>query len=77
MQKRKYILTKGLTDYEQDIRSLIPTAEIEAMLKVVDIGKAGELRPGAGGKVYFHSFFTEFFHKSMTRLAIEKGIRGF
>ena len=66
-----------VTDYERNIEDLIPQAEKEARLKVTNLGIGSELRPGVDGRTYNHCFFTEFYHKSMTRLAIEKGLRSF
>lgn len=50
---------------------VIPEAEKEAIAKVNEIGKAGELRPGAGGSAYFHYYKTEYFHKPMNRLVLD------
>ncbi len=76
--KRKYKLKdKHLTKYEKNIESLMALAEKEARLKVTNIGKAGELRPGFGGRTYFHCFFTEHFHRAINRLAVENGYRSF
>ena len=65
------------TKYEKAIDALIPIAEKEAVEKVEAIGMLSEPRLGAEGKTYNHCFKTQFFHESMTRLAIEAGIRNF
>lgn len=76
-QRKKYVRKSDLSQHEQNIESLFNAAEKEATLKVTNIGKAGELRPGSGGRTYFHCFRTEFFHKAMNRLAVEGGFRSF
>jgi len=77
MPRKKYTRKSDLTQHEQNIESLFKLAEKEAILKITNIGKLGEIRPGAGGRTYFHCFKTEFFHKAMNRLAVENGFRGF
>ena len=77
MPRKKYRTRSVINDYERSIEDLMPQAEKEAMLKVINIGRFSEVRPGIDGKTYNHCFFTEFFHESMTRLATEKGFRSF
>lgn len=77
MGRKKYRTRSIVNDYERSIEDLMPQAEKEARLKVVNTGIVSVVRPGVDGRTYNHCFFTEFFHESMTRLAIEKGFRGF
>ena len=77
MPRKKYRMRTTVTDYERNIEDLIPQAEKEAMLRVVNTGIVSVARPGIDGRTYNHCFFTQFFHEAMTRLAIEKGIRAF
>ena len=77
MSRRKYRMRTTISDYERAIEDLMPQAEDEARLKVTNIGRFRELRPGVDGRTYNHCFFTQFFHESMTRLAIESGLRKF
>lgn len=77
MPRKKYTRKTDISEHEQNIGSLFKLAEHEAILKVTNIGKAGELRRGKGGRTYFHCFKTEFFHKAMNRLAVENGYRPF
>jgi len=72
--------------YVYDIDKLIPLAEREARREVFQLGRMTEERtriiPGKPGEkedaaIYNYCFFTEFFHKTMTRLAIENGLRTF
>ena len=77
MSRKKYRMRSTVNDYERNIEDLMPLAEKEARLKVANMGRSSETRPGIDGKTYNHCFFTEFFHESMTRLAIEKGFRAF
>jgi len=76
MSRGKYRM-RTLTLHEINIESLIPAAEKEAWLRVGNFGTRSEVRPGVDGRTYNHCFFTEFFHKAMTRLAIENGFRAF
>ena len=70
MSRKKYRTRIALTDYESSLEDLTPQAEKEARLKVLNLGKSLKERLG-------RCFYTQFFHKAMTRLAIEKGIRRF
>ena len=63
--------------YEIAINRLIPMAEKEAKVKVKQIGVKSEPRPGKVQPFYNHCFRTEFFHKAMSRLAIENELRRF
>ena len=69
--------------YELDINALIPTAEREAKRLADLTPMKSERRPGAVDRVtgkavfYNHSFYAEFFHIEMRRLAIEHGLRRF
>ncbi|MBW1812164.1 MAG: hypothetical protein JRJ39_00450 [Deltaproteobacteria bacterium] len=76
MRKRyRTELRDALTQYEKDVDFFIPYAEIEAMKRVEALGVPGELRAGAGGGTYLHSFKTEFFHQAMNRMTKEAGLR--
>ena len=77
MLRKKYRTRIAITDYERSIEDLIPQAEKEARLKVVNTGIVSVARAGIGGRTYNHCFKTQFFHEAMTRLAIEKGFRSF
>ncbi len=64
-----------LSDYEKSINALIPAAESEADLLVAAFGKKSEIRIGVDGAKFAWSFWTEFYHKAMTRMASEAGLR--
>ena len=63
--------------YEANINRLIPIAVKEAKKKVKESGVSFEPRPGKVQPYYRHCFFTEYFHQSMIRLAIENELRTF
>lgn len=62
--------------YELDINRLIPQAEKEARDKVNFMGVRSVKRSGKDG-FYNHCMFTDYFHKTMKRLAVEAGLRRF
>ena len=62
--------------YEYDINQLIPTAEKEARVLVALSGVRSIKRSGKDG-FYNHCMFTDYFHKTMKRLAVEAGLRRF
>lgn len=64
-----------MTEYEKNINSLIPAAELEASEMVASLGISSESRNGANGQPYNHCFWTEFFHKAMNRMTLERGLR--
>lgn len=56
------------------INKLIPQAEKNAKRLVKEHGKEFEYRQGRG-QSYRHSFFVQFYHQEMNRLAQEAGLR--
>lgn len=59
-------------EYEKAINALIPAAVSEAKSETKFMPS-----PTVNVRGYNHCYFTEFFHKAMTRLAIEAGLRRF
>ena len=60
---------------EEKINALIPAAEKEADKKVAKLGKESEVCQGMDGKPFNWSFWTQFYHAAMNRMAIKDGIR--
>jgi len=65
-----------MSEYEQNINSLIPFAEKEAHRKVTELGKKREPRTGKDGKLFYWDFWSEFFHAAMNSMSRKEGYRG-
>jgi hypothetical protein len=61
-----------MTEYEKDIKALIPLACKEAQER--SWGMKNVLRPGKDGDFKW-DFWTEYYHEAMNRLAAEHGVR--
>ena len=64
-----------LNDYEKSVNALIPEAVKKADAKVKKWGEATESRMGVDGAKCTWSFWTQFFHEEMNRLAHKAGLR--
>jgi hypothetical protein len=68
----KCIVTKEDKKYVIERNKLIPLAEKFATMKVNELGIASRQEEGKDGCPFNWSYWNEFFHKEMNRLAIEK-----
>lgn len=59
----------------RQINYYIPIAKERAKQMVKDRGVDYEIRLGVDGSEYVHDYFTEFFHREMTRLLKQAGLR--
>ena len=57
------------------INNLIPLASHYATVRCKQVGARIVEKPGVDGKPYNYDYWSEYFHKEMNRLAIEKGLR--
>jgi len=64
-----------MSEHIKSINDLIPIAIKEANHQVAMLGKETEIRIGVDGKPFNWDFFTEFYHATMDRMTIEKGLR--
>lgn len=78
LQAGGYMAVKD-PEYIQQIDDLIPAAAEEAQQRLRErlaTGKGRNLATsGRDGKIFYWSFYTQYFHEAMNRMARERGLR--